>query len=102
RLLDCGGSALKEPKLNSKVWSSRNTDTFIAKEFSEAARVSFSSGRRAAIPVSLNRQEQVLLGLWLQVPKKARPKDVITLDLVKRAWKGKRILGGFAIEIHVI
>ena len=102
RLLDCGGGALKEPKLNSKVWSSRNTDTFTAKEFSEAAMVSFTSGRRSAIPVSLNRHEQVLLGLWLKVPEKARPGDVITLDLLKRTWKGKQILGGIAVEIHVI
>lgn len=102
RLLDCGGSTHKALRFNNEVWSSCNPEALISQEFLGAGRISFPAGRRAAIPVSLDRQEQVLLGLWLQVPKNVRPKDVITLDLVKRSWNGKRILGGFAIEIHVI
>jgi hypothetical protein len=82
--------------------TSFNPNAASAGHFTEAVQVLFAPGRLARIDVSLGRQEQLVMGLRLQLPQDARVGEALRLHLVQRDRSGKRILGGLAIEIHVV
>lgn len=99
--LDCGGGIDRRPGSSGKMWTSRNPDAVAAQRFQGAVEVLYAPGQTARTPVLLRKQQQRLMGLRLHVPKDANPGDIIYVDLVKRHGRGKRMLGGLAVEIHV-
>lgn len=70
--------------------------------FAKGVEVSFDPGERARIPITVRPHEQLLLGLKLKVPDKAKRGDTLRLDLVQRDAKTDRALGGIAVQINVL
>lgn len=104
--MDCGaGARLPAPVLATDeaaaMLTSQSPGVVAGRQFDEAVEAQFAPGLVAQIPISLGRQEQLLMGLRLQVPPEAKIGDVLRLDLIQRDRNGKDILGGLAVEIRV-
>ncbi len=86
--LDCGGAVVP---------------TALAPEpFAAAFDVPFEAGRRAAIGLDSTLPGQLLMGLRIRVPERAKAGEVLRLDLVQRDEGRERVTGGLAIEVHVL
>jgi len=99
--LDCGGSPAGVAYWG-EIWTPRTPNALAARQFDRAMEVAFAPGRVSQLPLELPGGEQLVMGLLLQVPPNVQPGQVLTTDLVQRDEADKRILGGLAIEIHVI
>lgn len=102
--LDCAGQAvLRMDRVEERSWMLTSEHlNLLKKNLPQGVEVKFPAGATARIPVTVRRQEQLTLGLRLQVPPKARKGDVIRTDLVQRDAKSRRILGGIAVQINVV
>lgn len=99
--LDCGGGPI-EPAVSDAVWTSRAPQTRAALRFGESEEMAFDPGRVARLPVVLRGPGQAVMALRLHVPRDAKAGEVIALDIVQRSVDDERILGGLAVQIHVL
>lgn len=70
-------------------------------QFGAAVEAPFGPGVVARLPISIGRNEQLLMGVRIHVPAEAQRREILRLNLIQRDRSGKTILGGLAIEIRV-
>jgi hypothetical protein len=100
--LDCGGMTRTGANDSPGVLTSDSAGSLTARRFDQAVELSFGPGAAAGIPISIRAGEQTVLGLRVSAPTNAKSGDVIRIDMVKRDESGKQIMGGVAVEIHVV
>jgi hypothetical protein len=81
--------------------TSNNTEAAAGPHFNEAVEARFGPGLVTRIPISIGRNEQLLMGLRIQVPRESKHGEILRLNLIQRDRNGKTILGGLAVEIRV-
>jgi hypothetical protein len=100
--LDCGGTGTTGQGDTVGMLTSESLNTSFARRLDKAVELAFSPGAAAGIPITMRPEEQTVFGLRLNAPPNAKPGEIIRVDVVKRDETGKQILGGVAIEIHMV
>lgn len=100
--LDCGGITKTGTNDSAEMFTSDAVGSLTARRFDQAVELPFSSGAAASIPISIRAGEQTVMGLRVNAPANAKSGDVIRVDVVKRDENGKQVMGGVAVEIHVL
>jgi hypothetical protein len=96
--LDCGGGPPHDNALAFPRAEMASLSTL--RRFQASMQVEFAPGQRARLRLRPTAG-QLALGLGVRVPAEAEPGSILRLDLVRRAEKRERLLGGLAIEIRV-
>jgi hypothetical protein len=100
--LDCGGHL---PRPRPESWGrmlTSATPDLIRVRYPQSWEVGFPASGAARLRVSLPPFQQTVVGLKIGVPPDARPGEVIRLHFVQRSLALKRIVGGVAVQIHVV
>ncbi len=100
--LDCGR---RPPSRTSGAHSRRmltaDEPELLGLRFPKGVEVRFAAGMKAKVEVVVRAQEQVTLGLRVTTPPGARKGDVLRLDVVQRAARSGKVLGGIALQVNV-
>jgi hypothetical protein len=101
--LDCSGYMQSDvaKKTVSTTDQSLTDNDSVTQRFGLNIEAGFATGITASIPISLKSQEQVIVGLKVKVPSKAKKGETMLLDLIQRDKSEGAILGGIALQIHV-
>jgi hypothetical protein len=97
-MLDCGCGDGEHGHV-APALASDDTGT-LEQEFPGAFELPFAAGERAPLPVKLKPLQPTRLGLRFQLPADAPVGARFTLDVVQRV--GRRVVGGVAVEVHVV
>lgn len=99
--LECGGHF--GPGLASKgqVLGSRTPD-LVGQRFGETWQLPLPDAAKSSAPIELPAFSQRNAGMLVQVHPEAKPGSVHTIHLVQRHRKSGRIVGGVALEVHVV
>lgn len=100
--LDCGGTVRGGTGDSPGMLTSNSLNSSIARRLDKAVELPFNPGSAATIPILIRPEEQTVFGLRLSAPPNSKSGEIIRVDVVKRDETGKQILGGVAIEIHVV
>ena len=78
------------------------TPDLIRERYPQSWELGFPGSGAARLSLSLPPFQQTVVGLKIGVPRDAQPGQVIRLHFVQRSLALKRIVGGVAVQIHVV